>query len=133
MPAEVLVASLSVATGLFARFGDGVLPALAALGLAGDVVLVLTPAGTLFCCPWVVGAVSRADGKVVLGAAVGAKDVCGVFDVNALDGYGLWYCDLDVEAVVPAVKWCSGAVVLHRDESYGADVQEFEVPGGCEA
>ena len=74
---------------------------------------------------------SRADGKVVLGAAVGAEDVCGVFDVNVLDGYGLWYCDLDVEAVVPAAKRCSGAVVLHGDESYGADVQEFEVPVGA--
>ena len=48
LPAEVLVASLGVATGLFSRFGDGVMPALAAPGLTGDVVLVLAPAGTLF-------------------------------------------------------------------------------------
>ena len=38
LPAEVLVASLGVATGFLARFGDGVSPALAGFGLAGDVV-----------------------------------------------------------------------------------------------
>ena len=31
---------------------------------------------------------------------------------------------------MPAGKRCSGTVVLHGDESYGADVQEFEVPVG---
>ena len=79
-----------------------------------------------------VGAVPRADGKVVLGVAVGAADVCGVFDVDVLDGYGLWYCYLDVAAVAPAVKRCSSAVVLHRDQSNGADVQEFEVLAGAQ-
>ena len=73
----------------------------------------------------------RADGKVVLGAAVGAEDVCRVFDVDVLDGYGLWHCDLDVEAVVPAGKRCSGTVVLHGDQLYGAYVQEFEVAVGA--
>ena len=77
------------------------------------------------------GAVPRADGKVFLGAAVGAEDVCGVFDVDVLDGYGPWHCDLDVEAVVPAGKRCSGAIVFHGDQLYGADVQEFEVPVGA--
>ena len=48
LPAEVLVASLGVATGLCSRFGDGVSPALAAPELTGNVVLVLASTGTLF-------------------------------------------------------------------------------------
>ena len=34
----------------------------------------------------------------------------------------------NVEAVLPALEWRTWAVVLHWNESYGADVQPFEGP-----
>lgn len=128
LPAHFLVAGLGVASAPFSVFGHGVLASFAVTGLAGDVALMLASALALLPGSRVVGAVSRADGYVVLSAAVRAEHVFGTRDIQFLKGHGLWHGYLHVQAVMPAVQWCSWSVFLDRDEPYGADVQKSQVP-----
>ena len=103
-------------------------PALAVTGLARDVTLVLTLLVASSTAALMMGAVARTDCQMVLGAAIRAEDVLGALDVQFFEGHRLWYQYLNVEAILPALEWRTWAVVLHRNESYGADVQPFEGP-----
>lgn len=127
LPTHCLIAALGVAAAPFAALGNCVLPSFAVAGLPGDVVLVLASSSSLLSGSRVVGAVSRADGYVVLAAAVRAEHVFRAGDIQSLNWHGLWHGDLDVEAVVPALQWCSWPVVFDGHEPYGADIQKSQV------
>ena len=76
----------------------------------------------------VVCSVAGTDGQVVFGVPISSEDVLWALDVQLFEEHRLRYGDLNVEAVVLALEWRAWAVVLHRYESYGADVQPFEGP-----
>ena len=128
LPAHFLVAALGVLVGTFAVLGNGVLPSFAVTGFAGDMALVFASALALFPGSGMVGAVSRAEGQVVLAAAIRAEHVFRTRDIQLFKGHGLWHGDLHVQAVMPAVQRCAWSVVLDWDEPYGADVQKSQIP-----
>ena len=107
-----LVAGLCVTSATLTVFGDGVSSSLAAFWFARDVLLVLAPLVASSAAALVVGAVSRADGEVVLGATVGAENVLGAFYAELFEGHRLWYCDPYVKAVAAAAKRRAWAVVF---------------------
>ena len=123
---HLLIAALDVAAAPFAVLGNGVLASFAVTGLAGDVALVLSSALALFPGSRVVGTVSRADGYVVLAAAVRTEHVFRTRDIQLFKGRWLWHGDLNVKAVMPAVQGRAWSVVPDRHEAYGADVQELK-------
>ena len=115
-PAHLLVASLGVTSCSFSIFGDGVSASLAVTRLARDVSLMLAFSVATPCAASVVCAVSGADGQVILRAPVCAENVLRFLDVQLFEGHRFRYGDLDVQAVVPAVKWRAQAVCLHGNE-----------------
>ncbi len=103
LAADVLISALDVTSCPFTVLGDSVAPAFAVARLARDMALMVLPSAPALLAAGVVRTMARADGEVVLRAAVSAEDVLGRLDVQFLQGHRLGQRHLDMQAVMAAV------------------------------